>query len=459
MKHLKIVVLLITILVISFFAYTRVITAFSVGHLTVKQNSERGFLAEVPFQLSKGERGKRVEVSLGGPGHYVLLADERPAELDKMRVRVDRKASKAYIESDTPLRGPLDLIVKVTVDGGTILKKFPIALESALDKTRRAAARLHGGRGGPDPVEGMYGPVRRGETLSQIGRKLAPGGLPLAKAIVALWRSNPRQFAFGNMHALRANSYLDCSNLDAAVAGISLNEARRIIDDQWLEWSKIKSVRAASRRPTPPLVEKEAVARADDGTATEEKKVKQATAEVPSFPTAGSVRHQLEVAAAANQQESRGVRATSERRMVLVHEEETGSLARLQLVMRHAAEMKGEGALGEPTSEIQSVGLLRDEAEAMFPGDLAKLKEEIASTKQLLLGRMSGLEGKFTDRFLRSERINQLFYAIFVVENLVLLVLLLLSMRKRRTRELVRREERPVRSRVYVRNALHQRNL
>ena len=83
------------ILLVSFFAFTRVITAFSVGHLTVKRNSEAGFVAEVPFELSKGEHGKRVEVRLGGPGHYALLGKSRPKELEQMRVHVDRRRSKA----------------------------------------------------------------------------------------------------------------------------------------------------------------------------------------------------------------------------------------------------------------------------------------------------------------------------------------------------------------------------
>ena len=470
MRHLKLAAVLTAILLVSFFAFTRVITAFSVGHLTVKRNSEAGFVAEVPFELSKGEHGKRVEVRLGGPGHYALLGKSRPKELEQMRVHVDRRRSKAYIQSLTPLRAPLDLIVKVTVDSGTILKRFPIAVKSALnlkptgaqptvDKTRRVAKPSQNVRKRPNVIRGVYGPVRPGETLWQIAKKLECEELPLECVVVTLWRDNLEEFAFGNMHALRPDSYLDCSNLDADAAGIFLNEARQIIDDQWGEWRKVKFVRAASRKSTPPLVKRAIVTRAEESSAAARGKMAEVTAKVPEFPAAESARYHLKVAAVERRQPAGVVSAASEQRRVLVRKLDVGPLAQLQMGMSRAGEMKGEETVEKPIVASEAVGVARQGAEAMLAPDVAKLKEEIASTKELLVGRISGLEGEFADRFFRSDRINQVFYAVFVIENLILLVILLLSMRKRRARERMGRESQPVRSKVYLRNALHQRYL
>jgi len=490
MNRLKWSLLLIAILLISCFASSRVITAFSVGHLKIKENSERGFVAEVPFELSEGEQGKRVRVSLGGPGHYALLSKERPGELDQMRVRVDKERGKAYIESQSPLRRSLDMIVQVTVDGGTILKKFPIVLKStlppsgvkvAIDSARRVAGHLRSAVPQPKEQPGaqvaappiaehsqsvvplskkapaVYGPVRRGETLWQIASSLAVPDLPQESVVVALWRRNLGQFAFGNMHALRANSYLDCSNLQPSASAVSRDEALSIVRQQWAELKKVKLVSAAAARPTPPLVHEVTVAHADEKAPSGN--TLKAAAQVSSSHAVASVPHRVKVAMVANRVGAEGVRAASERRAVQVREASIGPLAKLQMGMERAVQAKQEQAHEQPVAAARLMGGAPRHAELALAPDIARLKEELAATKDLLLGRIGGLEGEFAEKILHSDRMNRLFYAIFLVENLVLLVILLISMRKRRAREQMAREAQPARSRVYVRNALHHRYL
>lgn len=101
--------------------------------------------------------------------------------------------------------------VNVLLEGAML--RVPSAAEigersAAAASTEMAHQHALAGRGdrvlaarAPPASATSYGPVRRGETLSEIGARLAPGGVTLDQMMIALFDANPVAFG-GNIHTL-----------------------------------------------------------------------------------------------------------------------------------------------------------------------------------------------------------------------------------------------------------------
>lgn len=95
------------------------------------------------------------------------------------------------------------------------------------------------------PTASEYGPVKAGESLSQIaGRLDLPGGISLEHSMIALLRANPDAFIGGNINQLKQGAVLRVP-LSSETADVDARQAIALVQAQARQWRQ-------SRRTAPP---------------------------------------------------------------------------------------------------------------------------------------------------------------------------------------------------------------
>ena len=102
----------------------------------------------------------------------------------------------------------------------------------------------------PPANPGEYGPVQRGQTLSEIASGMGRGDHSLNQTMLALLRTNPDAFIDGNINLLREGAVLRMPERDV-LAELSPSEANAVVRAQVRSWRE---------RNAPPIVATDAVA-------------------------------------------------------------------------------------------------------------------------------------------------------------------------------------------------------
>lgn len=87
--------------------------------------------------------------------------------------------------------------------------------------------------------------VKRGDTLFSIARTLSPSPRNLPRLVVAIYMENKDAFIDGNIHLLRANATLDYRHVNERAEGITDEEARQLLSDDWKDRQKKDSTEPA----------------------------------------------------------------------------------------------------------------------------------------------------------------------------------------------------------------------
>jgi FimV N-terminal domain len=114
------------------------------------------------------------------------------------------------ITSREPLREPaVELLLEVRWRSGHLVRQYALLLDLP-DRFTPPAVAAPAVPSAPAPTAAAamatvaaYGPVQRGETLSQIAQRLKPDGVGTPQMTVALFEANPHAFIGGNMNRLR----------------------------------------------------------------------------------------------------------------------------------------------------------------------------------------------------------------------------------------------------------------
>lgn len=171
-----------------------------------------------------------------------VVPDTGPAEAvapEKMRSETGAAPAPvpATAEAETPPAA------SQAVEEAATTVAAPVDLEAT--KTAKAAAQ-------------EFGPVIRGDTLTQIAAKLNyDRGVTSQQVMIALLRANPSAFHQGNINILYAGKILKVPERDR-VAKIPVQEASREIRAQYDAWQeyKLKLAGASRLTPTPTVAEK-----------------------------------------------------------------------------------------------------------------------------------------------------------------------------------------------------------
>lgn len=98
---------------------------------------------------------------------------------------------------------------------------------------------------------GNYGPIHRGETLSEIALKLRPQGVTLNQMMIAIYRANPEVFMH-NINLMKAGYVLRVPNADD-IQAVQVADANAEVRTQIAEWRSqrgLASAHPAKRVPT-----------------------------------------------------------------------------------------------------------------------------------------------------------------------------------------------------------------
>jgi pilus assembly protein FimV len=101
------------------------------------------------------------------------------------------------------------------------------------------------------PLGGNYGPIRRGETLSEIALKLRPQGITLNQMMIAIYRANPEVFMH-NINLMKAGYVLRIPSADdvQAVQVVDANAEVRTQIEEWRSRRGLANAHPAASTPT-----------------------------------------------------------------------------------------------------------------------------------------------------------------------------------------------------------------
>jgi pilus assembly protein FimV len=183
------------------------------GELNVRSALSQPLDAELALYLAADELPHEVQVRLADPDTYRRLGMAYHEGLPPLSFLVTRNAAGEpviHLTSRQPLREPaLELLLEVRWPGGQMVRDYALLLDPpALYQPPVAAvpapAAAPAAPAAPAAaVRESYGPVQRGETLSQIAQRLRPDGVGTPQMTVALFEANPHAFIGGNMNRLR----------------------------------------------------------------------------------------------------------------------------------------------------------------------------------------------------------------------------------------------------------------
>lgn len=213
----------------------------------------------------------------------------------------DTVAAPAQPPIQAPQPAPSNLIERPAVAAGPAPAADAAGTDDAAQEAAGVAAEEPVAAPEPAPVQpapaaprapaarpvaapgGEYGPVQRGQTLSEIAASLAAGsGHSLNQVMLALLRSNPEAFIGGNINLLRQGAVLRIPPGEAW-SETSVAEANAIVREHVARWREM-------RRPVP---QPEAVAGDPAGTAGADAAPTRSGGASPAAPGAADARLEI----------------------------------------------------------------------------------------------------------------------------------------------------------------------
>ncbi|MGQ0523657.1 MAG: FimV/HubP family polar landmark protein [Betaproteobacteria bacterium] len=284
------------------------VDAAGLGKLTVQSALGQAFQAEIDLiSVPKEELGS-LSVRLASPAAYQQAGLQYNSIVAGLALRIERRPNgQPYIKvtSSRPVNEfVVDILIDLSWASGRIMREFRVLLDPpdasapAVAESRPAPPPAQPSVQRAAPVEpaarasgdGAYGPVKRGETLSQIAREVRPDGVSVEQMLVGLYRSNPDAFIRKNMNLMRSGKILRVPER-GEVEAISQAEAVKEYRAQVADWNSYRQRVAESAAPAPegaPATRGKITARVDERAAGDTRDVvRLSKGEPPGSPTAG----------------------------------------------------------------------------------------------------------------------------------------------------------------------------
>lgn len=229
--------------------------------------------AELVLHLDRGETPDEVHAGLASRTAYQRLGlpyhDGLPP-LSFAVVPAGAGQPVLRITSREPLREPaVELLLDVRWRSGRLVRQYAMLLDlpdrftpPAVPTSAAPPAPAAAPTPTPTPTPTAapvtvatvtaYGPVQRGETLSQIAQRLKPDGVGTPQMTVALFEANPHAFIGGNMNRLRWGTTLYMP-APAAIAARSRGAAGKVMlaQQQALQHPAEREPAPAAATPAP----------------------------------------------------------------------------------------------------------------------------------------------------------------------------------------------------------------
>lgn len=238
--------------------------ALRVGQIRVKSALDAPFLADIPLTADYPGEASHVSVGLASAAAFKRAGLDRSqikAHL-KFKVVTNAKGQRVIrVTSSEPVHATyLDFLIKISWSKGSMLREFTALLDPqgmASNQPAPASTASSGGAANPSPRaqqgaagssatststsatsgagNGMYGPVRAGETLGEIAEQARLQGVTLNQMLIALYKANPAAFYRKNINALKRGAVLRIPSRDQATAD-SVAAAVAAVRRQNIDW-------------------------------------------------------------------------------------------------------------------------------------------------------------------------------------------------------------------------------
>lgn len=283
--------------------------AMSLGQIQIKSALGQPLLAEIPLHPANPSELKNLTVKLASSEEFAragIVGGRTSIPLHFSVADTGAGHPVIRVTSSAAVDNPfLDLLIEVRGSGGKSVREFAILLDpphsptaapaaapaqqvaSPSQRAAHRAAQAPPRRSTPASVpasqaaavNGKYGPVKRGQTLSGIARNTTPPGVDIKQMMLALQQANPDAFYRENINALKSGAILrvpTAAEAQAKTLAAAVAEVRR----QNSDW------RAGT--PGKPSVIADAAARAPASTAAKSSDNGDRLALVPAKDGGGS---------------------------------------------------------------------------------------------------------------------------------------------------------------------------
>lgn len=177
-----------------------------------------------------------LRVAIAAPDAYQALQAERPAELAKVRARLQRQTAHTVVVdlvTDSPVQGPtLDVLLDIEWASGRLSPRLQLTLNTPSPSAAGASAVT----------------VVEGDTLSELMIKHRYGMGTMAQRLIATQRANPKAFIRDNVNLVRAGAQLRMPSR-AEILAIEPGEAQRLIQLQMRAFDAYRRGLAGQARP------------------------------------------------------------------------------------------------------------------------------------------------------------------------------------------------------------------
>jgi pilus assembly protein FimV len=287
-----------------------VVDAAGLGRITVQSALSQPFQAEIDLMSVQKEELGTLFVRLASPDAYRQAGLQYNSAVAGLALRIERRPNGQPFIKVTSTRPVNEFVVDVLVDlswaSGRLMREYrvlldppgaeapPVVAESrpapapAATPTPRTVPAQTTERSAAAP--GSYGPVQRGETLSQIARGVRPDGVSVEQMLIGLFRSNPDAFIRKNMNLVRSGKILRVPEKEE-VAAIPQEEAVKEYRAQVADWNAYRQKLADAAGAAPegrPATSGRITAQVDDKTGAETKDVVRLSKGEPPGPAAES---------------------------------------------------------------------------------------------------------------------------------------------------------------------------
>ncbi|MBF0296421.1 MAG: hypothetical protein HQL96_14630 [Magnetococcales bacterium] len=232
----------------------RMAEALSLGEMRVDSKLGEPLRAEIPLLLDREEESRELGVFVAAPAEYRQMDLARPPFIGEVTVKLVKetgKPGKILVQTANVVKDPyFQLLLKTELGRGSHFRAYRVVL----DLPARAVVE-------PAPVVASvvpkvanvtrYGPVRPGETLLGVARKVAGEGVGVHQALAAIWAANKAKFTGENIHGLPVGVELAIPAADE-MRRMSETDARALVKRHAEAWSQRAGVNAATQpKPAP----------------------------------------------------------------------------------------------------------------------------------------------------------------------------------------------------------------
>lgn len=187
--------------------------AVTLGHAKVKSFLGQPLEAEIDLIGLTAGQHEDLRLRIANDQHFKRLDISYTQFLSALTFDVAQSDGRWIVRarSTRPVTEPfVDFPLQMTWPGGQLIKQYTLLLDPQrriqpvrAARTSRAAPTTKPAASQLDAGTGDYGPVRSGESLWPIAKKLKPSGVTTRQMAMALLRANPHAFIGGNMNRLR----------------------------------------------------------------------------------------------------------------------------------------------------------------------------------------------------------------------------------------------------------------